>query len=106
PNMKENRDPDVATEAKEPVQDIPRATESSDSPEGTSRSAGHATNRNIKIVAIDLQPMTPLEGITTLCADITHPSTIPALLRALDPTTYDPLISPPHAQHPVDLVLS
>src|ERR1700744_2236531 len=29
--------------------------------------------QNVKIVAIDLQPMAPLEGITQLKADITHP---------------------------------
>lgn len=58
----------------------------------------------VKIVAIDLQPMSPLEGIVTLKADITHPSTIPLLLKALDPETYDP--SSTTASHPVDLVLS
>lgn len=68
--------------------------------------------KNVKIVAIDLQPMAPLEGITTLKADITHPSTIPLLLRALDPEAYDSTTSHPHAHahhphpHPVDLVLS
>ncbi|PNS14903.1 ribosomal RNA large subunit methyltransferase J [Sphaceloma murrayae] len=58
---------------------------------------------NVRIVAIDLQPMSPLEGITTLQADITHPSTIPLLLKALD-EEYDALN--PKAQHPVDLVIS
>lgn len=58
---------------------------------------------NVRIVAIDLQPMSPLEGIITLQADITHPSTIPLLLKALD-EEYDP--SNPKAQHPVDLVIS
>ncbi|KAF3492404.1 uncharacterized protein GIQ15_01921 [Arthroderma uncinatum] len=69
--------------------------------------------KNVKIVSIDLQPMAPLEGITTLKADITHPSTIPLLLKALDPELYEgddansPHLSPnrPHP-HPVDLVLS
>ncbi|KAI9690882.1 MAG: hypothetical protein M1822_008502 [Bathelium mastoideum] len=61
-------------------------------------------NKDVKIVAIDLQPMSPLEGITTLKADITHPSTIPLLLKALDPESYDP--SSVSASHPVDLVLS
>ncbi|KAK2841575.1 hypothetical protein FQN49_006121 [Arthroderma sp. PD_2] len=69
--------------------------------------------KNVKIVSIDLQPMAPLEGITALKADITHPSTIPLLLRALDPELYEgdnaghPHLSPsrPHP-HPVDLVLS
>jgi tRNA (cytidine32/guanosine34-2'-O)-methyltransferase len=60
---------------------------------------------NVKIVAIDLQPMSPLEGITCLKADITHPSTIPLLLQALDPD-YDQSSSSIEASHPVDLVLS
>ncbi|KAF2149565.1 FtsJ-domain-containing protein [Myriangium duriaei CBS 260.36] len=58
---------------------------------------------HVRIVAIDLQPMSPLEGIVTLQADITHPSTIPLLLKALD-EQYDP--ENPKAQHPVDLVIS
>jgi tRNA (cytidine32/guanosine34-2'-O)-methyltransferase len=65
--------------------------------------------RNVKIVSIDLQPMAPLEGITTLQADITHPSTIPLLLRALDPEAYESASSSPSAiqqPHPVDLVIS
>lgn len=59
---------------------------------------------NVRIVAIDLQPMSPLEGIVTLRADITHPSTIPLLLKALDPDTFDP--ASVTASHPVDLVIS
>ncbi|KAJ5796354.1 uncharacterized protein N7518_004894 [Penicillium psychrosexuale] len=72
--------------------------------------------KNVKIVSIDLQPMAPLEGITTLKADITHPSTIPLLLRALDPEAYEqPSTSSDSPQsvteairqpHPVDLVIS
>jgi tRNA (cytidine32/guanosine34-2'-O)-methyltransferase len=61
--------------------------------------------KDVKIVAIDLQPMSPLQGIITLKADITHPATVPLLLRALDPT-YDPSTKFQHASHPVDLVLS
>jgi len=58
----------------------------------------------VRIVAIDLQPMSPLEGVTTMRADITHPSTIPLMLKALDPDTYDPqAIS---GSSPVDLVIS
>jgi len=60
--------------------------------------------QNVKIVAIDLQPMSPLEGIVTLRADITHPSTIPLLLKALDPESFDPAAVT--ASHPVDLVIS
>lgn len=55
---------------------------------------------NVKIVAIDLQPMAPLAGITQLQADITHPSTIPALLNALNPDM------PTSAHQLVDLVIS
>lgn len=63
--------------------------------------------KDVKIVAVDLQPMAPLEGITTLKADITHPSTIPLLLQALD-EDYDPTTTSPTspAAHPVDLILS
>ena len=60
----------------------------------------------VKIVAVDLQPMSPLEGITTLKGDITHPSTIPRILQALDPDTYDPKSTSTFSSHPVDLVLS
>jgi tRNA (cytidine32/guanosine34-2'-O)-methyltransferase len=56
---------------------------------------------NVKIVAIDLQPMASLEGITQLKADITHPSTVPLLLKALDPG-----FDEHNEQHRVDLVIS
>ena len=58
----------------------------------------------VRIVAIDLQPMSPLEGVTTMRADITHPSTIPLLLKALDPESCDPNSITPSS--PVDLVIS
>ncbi|KAM3066083.1 tRNA (uridine-2'-O-)-methyltransferase trm7 [Clarireedia jacksonii] len=61
--------------------------------------------QDVKIVAIDLQPMSPLQGIITLRADITHPATVPLLLRALDPS-YDPTSKSQQASTPVDLVLS
>ncbi|TGJ86382.1 hypothetical protein E0Z10_g2389 [Xylaria hypoxylon] len=60
---------------------------------------------NVKIVAIDLQPISPLPGITTLRADITHPATVPLLLKALD-SGYDAKTMSQQAAHPVDLVLS
>lgn len=53
---------------------------------------------NVHIVAIDLQPMAPLAGITTLKADITHPTTAPILLKALNPSS-------PESPEPVDLVI-
>lgn len=63
-----------------------------------------APRSDVKIVSIDLQPISPLEGITTLRADITHPATVPLLLSCLDPE-YDAKSST-QASHPVDLVLS
>lgn len=61
---------------------------------------------DVKIVSIDLQPISPLAGITTLRADITHPATVPLLLSALD-LSYDPKgTSSTQASHPVDLVIS
>lgn len=61
--------------------------------------------QGVKIVAIDLQPMSPLEGIVTLKGDITHPSSIPRILQALDPETYNADTSS-QGNNPVDLVLS
>jgi tRNA (cytidine32/guanosine34-2'-O)-methyltransferase len=58
----------------------------------------------VRIVAIDLQPMSPLEGVTTMRADITHPATVPLMLKALDPDTYDPNAT--SGSSPVDLVIS
>ncbi|QLI66599.1 uncharacterized protein G6M90_00g036950 [Metarhizium brunneum] len=76
--------------------------------------AQHAASRprdDVKIVAIDLQPISPLAGITTLQADITHPATVPLLLGALDPGGDDAQraaegAAEGKASHPVDLVLS
>ncbi|KAI0169296.1 FtsJ-domain-containing protein [Hypoxylon sp. FL1284] len=62
-------------------------------------------SQDVKIVAIDLQPISPLPGIVTLRADITHPATVPLLLKALDPE-YDAKSQSQQAAHPVDLVLS
>ncbi|KAL9604683.1 MAG: hypothetical protein Q9219_000403 [cf. Caloplaca sp. 3 TL-2023] len=72
--------------------------------------------QNVRIVAIDLQPISPLPGITTLVGDITHPSTPPRILSALNhpsPTTTSP--QPPEEKHEaekdespqlIDLILS
>lgn len=60
---------------------------------------------DVKIVSIDLQPISPLPGIVTLRADITHPATVPLLLKALD-SGYDEKTKSQQAAHPVDLVLS
>ena len=61
--------------------------------------------KDVKIVAVDLQPMASLEGITSLKGDITTPSTVTRILQALDPDTFvdDAQDS---GSHPVDLVLS
>ncbi|KAL2755508.1 hypothetical protein ACRALDRAFT_2027249 [Sodiomyces alcalophilus JCM 7366] len=64
-----------------------------------------STKGDVKIVSIDLQPMSPLPGVITLRADITHPATVPLLLKALDPD-YDPATRSKPASHPVDLVIS
>ncbi|RDW85601.1 hypothetical protein BP5796_03926 [Coleophoma crateriformis] len=69
------------------------------------KSPEYDPRKDVKIVAIDLQPMSPLAGIITLRADITHPATVPLLLRALDPN-YSPSSQSQHASTPVDLVLS
>ncbi|PSR76444.1 uridine-2'-O--methyltransferase TRM7 [Coniella lustricola] len=61
--------------------------------------------KDVKIVAIDLQPISPLPGIVTLRADITHPATVPLLLKTLDPD-HDSASTTQQASHPVDLVLS
>lgn len=61
--------------------------------------------KNVKIVAVDLQPMAGLEGITSLKGDITTPSTITRILQALDPNTYVD-DAEDSGSHPVDLVLS
>ncbi|CAI6081555.1 unnamed protein product [Clonostachys chloroleuca] len=61
---------------------------------------------DVKIVSIDLQPISPLAGITTLRADITHPATVPLLLSALDPS-YDATkaANTNQSSSPVDLVI-
>lgn len=62
--------------------------------------------KGVKIVAVDLQPMASLEGITTLKGDITHPSTISRILQALDPDEYDINAQATSSARPVDLILS
>ncbi|OBT59727.1 ribosomal RNA large subunit methyltransferase E [Pseudogymnoascus sp. 24MN13] len=49
--------------------------------------------KDIKIVAIDLQPMAALQGIITLRADITHPATVPLLLENLGSAKADLVLS-------------
>lgn len=39
------------------------------------------TKEEVKLVAVDLQPMSPIEGITTIQADITHPKTLQKILE-------------------------
>ncbi|KAK4237243.1 FtsJ-like methyltransferase-domain-containing protein [Achaetomium macrosporum] len=73
--------------------------------EDRSSKDGLNSRRDVKIVSIDLQPISPLPGIITLRADITHPATVPLLLKALDPD-YDPNSMDQKASQPVDLVIS
>ncbi|KAK4643468.1 tRNA (uridine-2'-O-)-methyltransferase trm7 [Podospora bellae-mahoneyi] len=92
---------------------IPSASSQEDSQQETKQDVGMANTQDettarpdVKIVSIDLQPISPLPGVITLRADITHPATVPLLLKALDPS-YDPETSTnQQAQHPVDLVIS
>lgn len=39
------------------------------------------TDEETKIVSVDLQPMTPIDGVTTLQADITHPKTLQKIME-------------------------
>lgn len=94
----------IARLATEPAQGEPEAVEEIQIHELGDISLDENSTTPVKIVAIDLQPMSPLPGVVTLRADITHPSTIPLLLKALDPDDYD--ASSPTAAHPVDLVIS
>lgn len=69
--------------------------------------SGLKPREGVKIVAVDLQPMASLEGIITLKGDITHPSTIPRILQALDPETYKPDEGAGESgSNPVDLIIS
>ncbi|KAF4835444.1 tRNA (cytidine(32)/guanosine(34)-2'-O)-methyltransferase [Colletotrichum siamense] len=78
----------------------------SEAPEKTETEAQEPQPRkDVKIVSIDLQPISPLPGIITLRADITHPATVPLLLKALD-SDYDATTKSKQASSPVDLVIS
>lgn len=71
------------------------------------KEGGLKPREGVKIVAVDLQPMASLEGITTIKGDITHPSTIPRILQALDSETYKPDDGAGESgSNPVDLVIS
>lgn len=76
-----------------------------DIPAKETKSTQLKPRKDVKIVAIDLQPMSPLAGIITLRADITHPATVPLLLQALDPD-YEASSKSQHASTLVDLVIS
>jgi len=38
-------------------------------------------NKNKKLIAVDLQPMSPIDNVITLQADITHPKTLARILE-------------------------
>lgn len=46
-----------------------------------------------KIVAVDLQPMSPIEGVTCLQADITHPKTLQSILELFGGEPADLVVS-------------
>lgn len=48
---------------------------------------------NAKIVAVDLQPMIPIEGVTCLQADITHPKTLQSILELFGGEPADLVVS-------------
>ncbi|GJC96348.1 tRNA (cytidine(32)/guanosine(34)-2'-O)-Methyltransferase [Colletotrichum higginsianum] len=82
------------------------AAAASEAKHQTDEAADEAQPRkDVKIVSIDLQPISPLPGIITLRADITHPATVPLLLKALDPD-YDANSNSKQATDRVDLVIS
>ncbi len=56
-----------------PVDDAPETPSTTETPPAEDR-------KDVKIVSIDLQPISPLPGVVTLRADITHPATVPLLL--------------------------
>lgn len=87
-------------------EDVSPANEEGGAVKEVTEAVKQGKREGVRIVAIDLQPMSPLEGVTTLRADITHPSTIPLMLKALDPDTYDPSSTASSPSAPVDLVIS
>ncbi|KAL0942028.1 tRNA (uridine-2 -o-)-methyltransferase trm7 [Colletotrichum truncatum] len=84
---------------------FPATPESEVSEKTETESQEPQPRKDVKIVSIDLQPISPLPGIITLRADITHPATVPLLLKALDPE-YDANSKSKQASSPVDLVIS
>ena len=98
----EDGDVQVGGEDEGQYQGQSESKETENEEEGTLR-----PRKGVKIVAVDLQPMASLEGITTLKGDITHPATIPRILQALDPESYRPDEGAGESgSNPVDLVLS
>lgn len=107
PDAGEDADEGAAAGSKAVGKDKTKADASPSGPlTNPSVEAAAHPRKDVKIVAIDLQPISPLPGIITLRADITHPATIPLLLNALDPEYKHDDRSSPQASHPVDLVLS
>ncbi|TDZ31890.1 tRNA (cytidine(32)/guanosine(34)-2'-O)-methyltransferase [Colletotrichum spinosum] len=84
---------------------FPSTAESETTPVAETASQEPQPRKDVKIVSIDLQPISPLPGIITLRADITHPATVPLLLKALD-SDYDANSKSKQASSPVDLVIS
>ncbi|KAK1573884.1 FtsJ-like methyltransferase [Colletotrichum navitas] len=80
--------------------------EKSDAEAAARREEEAHPRKDVKIVSIDLQPISPLPGIITLRADITHPATVPLLLKALDPDYDANSTGKQQATDRVDLVIS
>ncbi|KIW41540.1 uncharacterized protein PV06_07089 [Exophiala oligosperma] len=96
--MDQFRNHAVADSSETTVEDLAKTTNTLNLERATSELK---PRQNVKIVAIDLQPMAPLDGIVQLKADITHPSTVPLLLKAIDPD-----FDEHNETHRVDLVIS
>ncbi|KAI5819284.1 FtsJ-like methyltransferase-domain-containing protein [Pyronema omphalodes] len=63
--------------------DAPRVVDLCAAPGSWSQVLSRTLPNTSRIIALDLQPMTPIQGVVTLQADITHPSTLPLVLNHL-----------------------
>jgi len=73
-----------------PSSSRPRVIDLCAAPGSWSQVLARALPPESTIIALDLQPMTPITGVITLQADITHPSTLPLVFRHLNPSSPHP----------------
>jgi tRNA (cytidine32/guanosine34-2'-O)-methyltransferase len=73
-----------------PPSSRPRVIDLCAAPGSWSQVLARALPPESTIIALDLQPMTPITGVITLQADITHPSTLPLVFRHLNPSSLHP----------------